>query len=98
MLKRVDTAVFNFVKSVGDGTVQTGDVRFSLKNDGIDYSMSNPTALGDLPTTLTTSSSRSSPERSRRPRSDGDSAPAREGGRLGLLSRAHGVGAVHVHH
>ncbi len=52
MLKRVDTAVFNFVKSVGDGTVQSGDVRFSLKNDGIDYSMSNPTALGDLPTTL----------------------------------------------
>ncbi|MDN3357105.1 BMP family ABC transporter substrate-binding protein [Actinomadura sp. DC4] len=52
MLKRVDTAVFNFVKSVGDGTVQKGDVRFSLKNDGVDYSTSNPTALGDLPTTL----------------------------------------------
>ena len=52
MLKRVDTAVFNFVKSVGDGSVQSGDVRFSLKNDGIDYSMSNPTALADLPTTL----------------------------------------------
>ncbi len=52
MLKRVDTAVFNFVKSVGDGTVQKGDVRFSLKNDGIDYSTSNPSALGDLPTTL----------------------------------------------
>jgi basic membrane protein A len=52
MLKRVDTAVFNFVKAVGDGSVQKGDVRFSLKNDGIDYSMSNPAALGDLPTTL----------------------------------------------
>jgi basic membrane protein A len=52
MLKRVDTAVFNFVKSVGDGTVQSGDVRFSLKNNGVDYSMSNPSALGDLPTTL----------------------------------------------
>jgi basic membrane protein A and related proteins len=52
MLKRVDTAVFDFVKSVGDGTVQKGDIRFSLKNDGIDYATSNPSALGDLPTTL----------------------------------------------
>jgi basic membrane protein A and related proteins len=52
MLKRVDTAVFDFVKSVNDGTVQKGDIRFSLKNDGIDYSKSNPTALGDLPATL----------------------------------------------
>jgi basic membrane protein A len=52
MLKRVDTAVFNFTKSVSDGTVQHGDVRFSLKNDGIDYSKSNPAALGDLPSTL----------------------------------------------
>lgn len=52
MLKRVDTAVFNFVKSVGDGTVQKGDVRFSLKNDGIDYATSNPSALGDMTSTL----------------------------------------------
>ncbi len=52
MLKRVDTAVFNFVKSVGDGSVQSGDVRFSLKNDGIDYSKANSAALADLPTTL----------------------------------------------
>ncbi len=52
MLKRVDTAVFQFVKSVSDGTVQKGDVRFSLKNDGIDYAKSNPEALADLPTTL----------------------------------------------
>jgi basic membrane protein A and related proteins len=52
MLKRVDTAVFNFVKDVGDGTVKSGDVRFSLKNNGIDYAKSNPAALGTLPSTL----------------------------------------------
>lgn len=52
MLKRVDTAVFNFIKDCGNGTVQHGDVRFSLKNNGVDYSKSNPAALGDLPTTL----------------------------------------------
>ncbi|WP_345429499.1 BMP family ABC transporter substrate-binding protein [Actinoallomurus vinaceus] len=52
MLKRVDTAVFNFVKDVGDNKFQKGDQRFSLKNDGVDYSKSNPSALGDLSATL----------------------------------------------
>jgi basic membrane protein A len=52
MLKRVDTAVFDFVKAVGAGQFQKGDQRFTLKNDGVDYSKSNPSALGDLPTTL----------------------------------------------
>ncbi|MCO5969358.1 BMP family lipoprotein [Actinoallomurus soli] len=52
MLKRVDNAVFNFVKGVGAGQFQKGDQRFTLKNDGVDYSKSNPTALGDLPSTL----------------------------------------------
>ncbi|WP_345353142.1 BMP family ABC transporter substrate-binding protein [Actinoallomurus liliacearum] len=52
MLKRVDTAVFNFVKGVGEGQFQKGDQRFTLQNDGVDYSKSNPTALGDLPATL----------------------------------------------
>ncbi|MCO5999213.1 BMP family lipoprotein [Actinoallomurus rhizosphaericola] len=52
MLKRVDNAVFNFVKGVGAGQFTKGDQRFTLKNDGVDYSKSNPTALGDLPSTL----------------------------------------------
>ncbi|MEV5706653.1 BMP family ABC transporter substrate-binding protein [Actinoallomurus sp. NPDC052274] len=52
MLKRIDTAVFNFVKGVGEGQFQKGDQRFTLKNDGVDYSKSNPSALGDLPATL----------------------------------------------
>lgn len=52
MLKRVDNAVFNFVKGVGEGQFQKGDQRFTLKNDGVDYAKSNPTALGDLPSTL----------------------------------------------
>lgn len=52
MLKRIDTAVFNFVKGVGENQFQKGDQRFTLKNDGVDYSKSNPTALGDLPSTI----------------------------------------------
>jgi basic membrane protein A len=45
MLKRVDTAVYDFVKSVNDGTVKSGPVEFNLKNDGVGYSTANTTAL-----------------------------------------------------
>jgi basic membrane protein A len=40
MLKRVDTAVFEFVKSVGAGTPLTGVQTFDLKRDGVGYSTS----------------------------------------------------------
>jgi basic membrane protein A len=43
MLKRVDTAVYDFVKSAVAGKVLTGTQRFDLKSEGIGYATSNPT-------------------------------------------------------
>jgi basic membrane protein A len=40
MLKRVDTAVFEFTKSVGAGSPLTGTQTFDLKRDGVGYSTS----------------------------------------------------------
>lgn len=40
MLKRVDTAVFEMVKSVGAGSPLTGNQIFDLKRDGVGYSTS----------------------------------------------------------
>jgi basic membrane protein A len=40
MLKRVDTAVFDFVKSAGSGSALTGVQVFDLKKDGVGYSTS----------------------------------------------------------
>ncbi|MGB9376669.1 MAG: BMP family ABC transporter substrate-binding protein [Mycobacteriales bacterium] len=40
MLKRVDTAVFNFVKDFGDGNFKAGPLIFDLKSDGVGYSKS----------------------------------------------------------
>jgi basic membrane protein A len=40
MLKRVDNAVFDFVKSVGDNTFKAGEHKYDLKNDGVGYSTS----------------------------------------------------------
>jgi basic membrane protein A len=40
MLKRVDTAVYEMVKSVGAGTALTGTQVFDLKRDGVGYSTS----------------------------------------------------------
>lgn len=41
MLKRVDTAVYDFVKSEVDGKVLTGIQAFDLSDDGVGYSTSN---------------------------------------------------------
>jgi len=38
MIKKVDVAVFDFVKAVQDGTVQGGDKIYDLKAGGVDYS------------------------------------------------------------
>jgi basic membrane protein A and related proteins len=40
MLKRVDTAVFDFVKQMADGTFKSGVTVFDLKADGVGYSTS----------------------------------------------------------
>ncbi len=42
MLKRVDTAVYDYVKADASGTPLTGTQRFDLKADGVGYSTSNP--------------------------------------------------------
>ncbi len=42
MLKRVDVAVYNEIKSFVDGSPLTGVVTFDLKADGVGYSKSNP--------------------------------------------------------
>ena len=42
MLKRVDVAVYDFIKSAVDGTVLTGVQTFDLKVDGVGFSASNP--------------------------------------------------------
>jgi basic membrane protein A len=39
-LKKVDTAVYDYIKSVSDGSVKSGEVRFDLKNDGVGYATS----------------------------------------------------------
>lgn len=41
MLKRVDTAVYNMIKSAVDGSPLTGVQRFDLKADGVGFSTSN---------------------------------------------------------
>ena len=41
MLKRVDTAVYNAIKEVGDGSFVAGSQVFGLAEDGVDYSTSN---------------------------------------------------------
>jgi basic membrane protein A and related proteins len=46
MLKRVDTAVYDFIKSFKDGTPLVGDQVFDLKKDGVGYATSNSAVLG----------------------------------------------------
>lgn len=41
MLKRVDTSVYDFVKSAVDGKVLTGVQEFDLSDEGVGYSTSN---------------------------------------------------------
>ena len=38
MIKKVDVAVFDFIKSAADGKDQTGNNVFDLKAGGVDYS------------------------------------------------------------
>jgi len=40
MLKRVDTAVFDFVKAYADDAIEVGEVRYDLKSEGVGYSKS----------------------------------------------------------
>lgn len=47
-LKKVDTAVFNFIKQVENGTAKGGTETFDLKSDGVGYAKSNPAAIKDL--------------------------------------------------
>lgn len=47
-LKGVDTAVFEYVKSVTDGAVQTGVQRFDLASGGVDYATSNAEQISDI--------------------------------------------------
>jgi basic membrane protein A len=44
MLKRVDTAVFNAIQAVGEGSLG-GSFVFGMAEDGLDYSKSNPEEL-----------------------------------------------------
>ncbi|MEU6038754.1 BMP family ABC transporter substrate-binding protein [Actinomadura sp. NPDC047616] len=48
MLKRVDTAVFDFVKAAGEGTAKAGPITFDLKNDGVGYSTANAAEIKDV--------------------------------------------------
>ena len=38
MLKKVDVAVYDFLKSVSDGTVKAGEIVYDLEKGGVDYS------------------------------------------------------------
>lgn len=45
MLKRVDTATYNAIQQVGDGSFAAGPVVFGMAEDGLDYSKSNTAEL-----------------------------------------------------
>jgi basic membrane protein A len=45
MLKRVDTAVYNAIQSVGEGGDLGGSQVFGMAEEGVDYSQSNPDEL-----------------------------------------------------
>ena len=44
-LKRVDTATYDTIKAVGDGSFKGGTQTFNLANDGVGFATSNPTLL-----------------------------------------------------
>jgi basic membrane protein A len=44
-LKRVDTATYDSIKAVGDGSFKSGTQLFNLANDGVGFATSNPTLL-----------------------------------------------------
>jgi basic membrane protein A len=45
MLKRVDTAVYDAIAAVGDGSFEPGARVFGMAEEGVDYSKSNPEEL-----------------------------------------------------
>ncbi|CAM4177184.1 BMP family ABC transporter substrate-binding protein [Nocardiopsis rhodophaea] len=47
-LKNIDTAVFEYVKSVADGKTQTGVQEFDLSGGGVDYATSNSEQISDI--------------------------------------------------
>ncbi|GAB3454641.1 BMP family ABC transporter substrate-binding protein [Streptomonospora sediminis] len=47
-LKRVDTAVFDYVKSASEGEVQSGVQRFDLASGGVGYSKANKEEISDI--------------------------------------------------
>jgi basic membrane protein A len=48
MLKRIDTAVHEYVTAIDGGDVPTGFVTYDLAAEGVGYSTSNEEAIGDL--------------------------------------------------
>jgi basic membrane protein A len=48
MLKRVDTAVFDFVKAAQTGKPKIGEWKFELAADGVGYAQSNGQAISDV--------------------------------------------------
>jgi basic membrane protein A len=45
MIKRVDTATYNAIQQVGDGSFAAGSTVFGMAEDGVDYSKSNTAEL-----------------------------------------------------
>ena len=52
MLKRVDTATYDFVKSIDAGSPLTSYAVYDLAKDGVGYSTSNESAISDLTTSI----------------------------------------------
>ena len=67
-LKRVDTATYDTIKAVGDGSFKGGTQIFDLANDGVGFATSNPTLLtSDMVDAMEARSRRSSTAPSRCP-------------------------------
>lgn len=47
-MKRIDTAVFEYVSAVAEGEVEPGVQRFDLADGGVDYADSNEEAMGEI--------------------------------------------------
>ena len=80
MLKRVDTAVYNAIQQVGDGSFVAGGAVFGMAEDGVDYSKSNTAELtaGHHRPSSTSTRRRSSTARSSFPRARRTSRPERD--------------------
>jgi basic membrane protein A and related proteins len=47
MLKRVDVAIYNVIKSAGEGTFEPGGMVLTMADDGVAYGSGDPTLLTD---------------------------------------------------